>query len=118
MYDNDPRMLLSLARAALTDPAALPTRPLARAFLDYDVYAAEKIDEVLGMLDAEDEPARALQTIGRLIADVADGLDDHGVGGDGEPFDTRELAAELHRALDIIDGVSAEIEAGGVEILP
>lgn len=116
MYD-DVRTLLSLARTALADPAGLPGETRLQHFLDWDSYAIERIDEVLAALDVEDAPAVALRTLGRLIADVADSLDDYGVGGDGEPFDTRELAAELRRALDIVDGVIAALSADDVEVV-
>lgn len=117
MYDDDVRTLLSLARTALTDPGSLPVRPIAKALLDWDAYAVEKLDEAMATLDVEDEPARALGTLGRLVADVADAFDDYGVGGDGVEFDTRHLAAELHSALNAIDGVIAALDADAVEIL-
>ena len=101
---------LSLARTALDDPGGLP---------DYEgelregalrLYAIHRIDEAIHALDVELHPALALTTVGKLIAEIADDLDDHGVGGDGEPFDTRDIAEELSLALDALDRAIAALD--------
>jgi hypothetical protein len=99
---------LSLARTALDEPTSLPAdAPSAAGYVGHDLcrYAVDRIDDAIRSLDAELEPAVALRTIGQLLEEVHEELDDYGVGGDGEPFDTRAEAARLRHAIDLIDGV-------------
>lgn len=90
---------LSLARTALSDPAALPPgQPWADAMIGYDVnaidepaapaqvmYAVSQIDRAIGGLYFEgfDDPApdaaATLANLRKLVATVADGLDETGL---------------------------------------
>ena len=102
----DPLHALSLARTALSDPAALPpgedlrdacaTRSLATEAID---YAVVQIDRAIGGLYFEpyDDPAReanvTLSNLERLVSSVIDGLEEC---GSHEQAVTSLLAAAAH----------------------
>jgi len=113
MTTSDVLTTLSLARTALDHPVGLPGDDYDRINTDpresFAGYAIERIDDAMHLLDVELYPALALETCGKLIAEIEEELDSHGVGGDGEPFDTRDLAKDLQGVLDCIDNVITEL---------
>jgi hypothetical protein len=60
----------------------------------------DRIDEAIHLLDVELHPALALTTMGRLIAEIADGWE-----MESTKMDRLGLVADLHAALDLIDSV-------------
>lgn len=118
----DPLQALSLARTALSDPAGLPDGALRPYEVDpaadaHGLYAIDQIDAALGALSFEagagnDDRAQAvwvLTHLGRLLVEVAGQLDaDWGEVG-GVPVHMNEHARSLHRAVDLVDGVIADL---------
>lgn len=106
---TDPLHALSLARTALSDPAALPSNsdfdPDLRiagktAHPTHVAYAIEQIDHAIDGLCFEpfDDPAReaavTLASLYRLLSSVAEGLDEC-VCFEGAAAKTREAAGHL-----------------------
>lgn len=114
----DPLRALSLARTALDDPAALHDPPRWDGNLSYSShsmrdadlhkYAVHRIDEVIGALmyepanDARAEARWALTHLGRLVNDVAQGLDADEV--------ERDAAGRINDALDALDEAIAVLD--------
>jgi hypothetical protein len=114
---------LSLARTALDDPGALTEQELARVVTHFtaprspwshglSVYAIDRIDETIGALyyepanDARAEAVWVLTHLGRLLANVTDGLDD-------QEFPSARFASAAHaleQAGDLIDGAILVLE--------
>lgn len=117
--DTDVRQLLSLARTALDDPGGLPEEALTayeegiESELDIygsiqgpsvnDRYAIDRLDDAMRLLDVELRPKTALVTTGKLIAEIADDLED------SPAPEAQELAAILHDALDRVDAVIEQL---------
>jgi hypothetical protein len=124
MTKSDVLLNLSLARTALDDPGSLDEeqykaawdlretpaiehgepRPVTERRTGHlAIYALHQIDAAMHGLDVELHPKLALETTGKLIAEIADSFEDGPAA---------ELGQILHDALDRIDSVIERLGTG------
>jgi hypothetical protein len=105
-------MKLSYARAALDDPEQVGLEnpgervdPSAvRLHWGMEVYAVEKIDDAMGMLNTALRPALALKTVCQLIAEVR-----NQEAAKEDDDDAQTNAADLDKTLRLLDAVVARL---------
>jgi hypothetical protein len=98
---RDVLRVISLIRTAIDDPKALYDPPARHGDAgdptSIDDYIRDRCDEAIGLLDVELRPAIALETCGRLIAEVVAAL---------VATEHTELGDDLHDALDVVDAAA------------
>jgi hypothetical protein len=113
----DPLQALSLARTALSDPAAvgIGAGTVSTPATEREMYAIDRIDEVIGALyfepvnDARSEAVWVITHLGRLLAHVAAELPDRELS----PATFDAAADELTTAGDAIDRALDLLESKG-----
>jgi hypothetical protein len=113
----DPLQALSLARTALSDPAAvgIGAGTVSAPATEREMYAIDRIDEVIGALyfepvnDARAEAVWVITHLGRLLAHVAAELPDRELS----PATFDAAADELTTAGDAIDRALDLLESKG-----